>query len=245
MRINNLNFAARLGLSCFLLTVILGAISATTLIGLLYSKHNSGFNIPEMSKVQAHYSDSILSAAMKGSMYQYVAEDSDIETVTRWIASGAKNNTVFQEEVMYILEEDCLKCHSRNSQMTKAITSMPLGSYEDVVQYTEAGYSWTRMAKAAHIHLFGIAVFLVIVSLIMAFSSYSAGIKCLLISAGWIALWLDIASWWLAKFSSVFAYVIAVSGSIEIGAVVAMSSLCLLNMWFKLPNFLLEKTSDD
>jgi len=240
MRITALNFSAKLGLSGFLITIILGALSAVTLIGLLYSQNDRGFNIPEMDKVKSHYSDSLLISAMKGSMYQYVAEDSDIDLVAQWITEGAKNDGFFKEEVMYIISEDCQKCHSRNAQMSGAITSMPFSSYDDILQYTEGGYSWTKMAKSAHIHLFGIAVFLVLVSMIMAYSSYAAWIKTLLISAGWIALWLDIASWWLAKFFSDFAYVISVAGSVEIGAVCAMSGLCLLNLWFPLPAIVLE-----
>ena len=243
MRLESLNFSAKLGLSGFLITVILGALSAVTLIGLLYSQHNSGFNIPDMEKVQSHYSDSALVSSMKGSMYEYVAEDGDIDVIAQWIAEGAKDDAFFKEEVLYIIEEDCQKCHSRKSQMTKAITSMPFSSYDDIVKYTEGGYSWTKMAKTAHIHLFGIAVFLVIVSLVMAFSSYAAWIKIVLISAGWIALWLDIASWWLAKFSNVFAYVISVAGGVEIGAVCAMSGLCLLNLWFRLPDAVLESSA--
>ncbi|MBN1006119.1 hypothetical protein [Amphritea pacifica] len=240
MRITVLNVSAKLALSGFLITVILAALSATTLIGLLYSSHDRGFNIPEMDRIQSHYSDSRLIAAMKGPMYQYVTEDGDIDVIAKWIAGGAKNDDFFKDEVMYILSEDCQKCHSRNSQMSRAITSMPFSSYEDIVQYTEGGYSWTQMARTAHIHLFGIAVFLVIVSLIMAYSSYRSWMKSLLISAGWIALWLDIGSWWLARFYNGFAYVISVAGTVEIGAVCAMSGLCLLNLWCRLPAIVLE-----
>lgn len=241
MRIATLNCQARLALSGFLITVILGAISAATLIGLVYSKHDSGFHIPEMDKVIAKYSDSMLVGSMKTSMYKYVSEDGDIEVIAKWINDGAKNDAYFKDEVMYIIEYDCEKCHSRSSQMSGAVPSMPMSSYEDLLQYTEKGYSWQHMAKTAHTHLFGIAVFLVIVTVIMAFSSYAPAIKTLLISAGWVALWLDIASWWLAKYADFFAYMIAAAGTVEIGTVVTMSGLCLLNMWIKVPGFLLEK----
>ncbi len=244
MRIASLNLPAKLGLSGFLITVILGALSAVTLIGLLYSQYDRGFNIPEMEKVKSHYSDSLLVSAMKGSMYSYVTEDGDIDLIAKWVADGAKDDAFFKEEVMYILEEDCQKCHSRHSQMSKAMTSMPFSSHEDVVQYTEGGYSWTKMAKTAHIHLFGISVFLVLVSMIMAFSSYAVWLKTLLISAAWIALWLDIASWWLSKFSAGFAYVISLAGGVEIGAICAMSGLCLFNLWFHLPAVVSEQSDD-
>jgi hypothetical protein len=245
MRLNTLNFQARLGLSGFLITVILGALSAATLIGLVYSSHDSGFQIPEMDKVKAKYSDSMLVGSMKTTMYKHVAEDGDIDVITQWINDGAKEDEFFKEEVMYIIEEDCQKCHSRSSEMSGAITSMPFSNHEDLLKYTEKGYTWTHMAKTAHMHLFGISVFLVIVSLAMAFSAYTGFIKTALISVGWIALWLDISAWWLAKFSDQFAYMIAVAGTFEIAAVVAMSGLCLLNMWIKLPAFLLEETSND
>ncbi len=244
MRLDTLNFQARLGLSGFLITVILGALSAATLIGLLYSSQTSGFNIPDINKVKAKYSDPMLVGSMKSSMYEYVAEDGDIDIIAQWIKDGAKDDEYFKEEVMYIIEEDCQKCHSRNSTMSKAITSIPFSSHEDLMKYVEGGYSWTHMAKTAHIHLFGMSVFLVIVSLAFAFSSYIGSIKTLLIGLGWLGLWGDIASWWLAKYSDVFAYVISASGAVEIGSVIAMSGLCLLNMWFKLPAAVLEKNSD-
>ncbi|RRJ84245.1 hypothetical protein [Aestuariirhabdus litorea] len=241
MRIDTLNFQARLGLSGFLITVILGALSAATLIGLIYSTNTSGFNVPDMDKVKAKYSDPMLVGAMKSSMYEYVAEDGDIEVIAQWIKDGAKDDEYFKEEVMYILEEDCQKCHSRNSTMSKAITSIPFSSHEDIIKYTEAGYSWTHMAKNAHIHLFGMSVFLVLVTLAFAFSSYISALKTLLISLSWIALWADISAWWLSKYWDGFAYLIAGAGSVEIGSVIAMSGLCLINMWFKLPSFMLEK----
>jgi hypothetical protein len=245
MRLHRLNVQARLGLSGFLITVILGALSAATLIGLVYSQHESGFNIPEMDKVKARYSDSMLVGAMKTSMYKYVVDDADIAIVSQWINEGARKDAFFEEEVMPIIEADCLKCHSRSSKMSGAITSMPFSDYDDLLKYTEKGYTWTHMAKTAHIHLFGISVFLVIVSLAMAFSAYAGPIKTLLISLGWVALWLDISAWWLAKFADQFAYLIAVAGTLEIGAIVSMSGLCLLNMWIKLPPFLLENNADD
>jgi hypothetical protein len=241
MRLNTLNFQARLGLSGFLITVILGALSAATLIGLLYSQHDSGFRIPEMDKVKAKYSDPMLIGSMKTSMYEYVTEDGDIDIIAQWIRDGAQEDEFFAEEVMYIIESDCQKCHSRNSEMSGAINSMPFSSHEDLLKYTEKGYSWTHMAKTAHFHLFGISVFLVIVSLAMAFSSYVAWIKTVLIATGWIALWLDISAWWLAKFSDLFAYMIAAAGTFEIGSVIAMSGLCLLNMWIKVPSVFLEE----
>lgn len=238
MRLNSLNVHAKLGLSGFFLTIIAGVLSAVILIGLVYSQYDSGFRIAEIDKLKARYSESLLVGAMKTSMYQYVAVDEDIEIIAKWVQRGSKNDDYFKNEVMYIIEADCQNCHSRTSTMTGAIPSMPLSSHSDILNYTEKGYSWTHMAKTAHTHLLGIAVFIVLVCFSMAFSSYKSWLKTVLIVTAWIGLWLDISSWWLAKSSELFVYLIVVSGGFMIAATVAMCGLCLLDMWLKIPHFI-------
>jgi len=240
MRLQQLNFHSKLGLSGLLITIILGAMSAATLIGLLYSNEKHGFNLPDISQVQAHYSESLLVSSMKTSMYPYVTIDEDIDVVKGWIDQGAVNNDYFKNEVMPIIESDCQSCHSRRSTMTGAIPSMPLSHYQDIVQYTEKGYSWTYMAKAAHIHLFGIALLLGFATLILSFSSYRSWVKTGLISTAWLALWMDISAWWLAKFYDSFIYVIVVAGTIEVASLVSICLLCLVNLWCTLPKFLAD-----
>ena len=238
MQLNNLNTAAKLGLSGFLLTIIIGVLSAATLIGLLYSSYDAGFRMAEIDKVKAKYSSALLVGAMRTSMYPYVTVDEDIDTIANWVDDGSPNNAFFSAEVMPIIEADCQNCHSKTSTMTGAIPSLPLSNYADIQPYTAKGYSWTHMAQSAHIHLLGIALIIILVCLPMAMTAYRSGLKTSLISIAWLALWLDIASWWLAKLSDVFAYVIAVSGTFMLGAIVAMCGLCLLDLWAKIPAWL-------
>jgi hypothetical protein len=241
MRLNTLNFHSKLGLSGFLISIILGLFSAATLIGLLYSSSDRGFNIPEMDKVKAKYSESALVGSMKTTMYQYVTVDGDIKVMEKWVQAGALENDYFKDEVMYIIEADCQKCHSRSSTMTGAIPSIPFNNYADISVFTEKGYSWTAMAKTAHIHLFGIALLVVSLTFILSFSCYPGGIKSLLISTAWLSLWIDMSSWWLAKFSTYFAYFIAIFGTIEIITLGIIAFLCLIDLWFKVPDKLRDK----
>jgi hypothetical protein len=241
MRLNSLNVHAKLGLSGFLLTIIAGVLSAVILIGLVYSQYDSGFRLSEVDKLKAKYTESLLVGAMKTSMYQHVADDEDITIVAKWVSEGSKNNDFFNDEVMYIIEADCQNCHSRTSTMTGAIPSMPLSSHTDILNYTEKGYSWTHMAKSAHTHLLGMAVFIVLVCFSMAFSSYKSWIKTGLIAAAWIGLWLDISSWWLAKSSELFVYLIMASGGLMVAATIAMCGFCLLDMWLKIPAFIRDE----
>ncbi|MCW8329458.1 hypothetical protein MD588_11625 [Photobacterium sp. SDRW27] len=240
MYFSSLSIALKLAVTGFLLTLLLGCLSVATLIGLIYSDAHSGFHLPDIEKVASRYGESRLVGAMKTSMYDYVTADEDIATVERWVKQGALNDELFQKEVMTILRYDCESCHSRTSTKTDAINSMPLSGYDDVLQHTQQGYSWSEMAKAAHIHLYGIALLLFVVTLALAKSSCATMLKYGLITVGWLALWVDIASWWLAKYSIVFAYTLAAAGAIEIMILSFSSVLILVEMWWKLPDWIIK-----
>jgi len=227
MNINNC--ASKLAISGFLLTVLLGALAAATLIGLQYSGKSHGFNVPQIENVIAHYHQSQLVGALKGSMYQYVADDNDITLIEGWINQGAADDELFQQQVLPILEYDCQSCHSRGSTKTGAMPNLPLSNFQDVSAFTEAGYSWNKMAKSAHIHLFGIAFIILPLALLMAQTAFHSTVKNGLITVAWLALWLDIASWWLSKYSVIFVYSIVVAGGIELSAIALM---CLLGLYF-------------
>jgi cytochrome b subunit of formate dehydrogenase len=79
--------------------------------------------------------------SMKTTMYEYVADDEEIEFVEKWINNGAKNNAFFKEEILTIMEYDCQNCHSTTSTMSEAAPDIPLTSYEEVVKFTKAAQS--------------------------------------------------------------------------------------------------------
>ena len=77
-----------------------------------------------------------LTGAMRNSMYQHVSEDEEIETVEQWILDGKKKDVVFQEVILPIMKNNCSKCHSTSSTMSKGLPELPLSSYEEVLLFT-------------------------------------------------------------------------------------------------------------
>jgi hypothetical protein len=75
--------------------------------------------------------------SMKTTMYEYVADDEEIEIIAKWIANGAKNDVFFKEEVLTIMEYDCQNCHSATSTMSDAAPDKPLMTYDEVIQYIQ------------------------------------------------------------------------------------------------------------
>ena len=233
--LKSINQPGKISLSLFLISIIIGTASAIILLGLLMSDKDKGFAIPTMEKIKIHYAYPLLVAAMKTNMYEYVADDEEITIVQKWIKAGAQEDQLFKDEVLPIMKENCTKCHSKTSTMSKAVPGLPLTTYDAVTDYVEPGYTWVKMAKQAHLHLFGIGIFLVIVGFIMAHTSYLNWIKNTLILVSSIALWIDVLGWWLTKFYTNFAYVIFGAGSVMSGSIILMCVMCLIDMWVNVP----------
>lgn len=77
-----------------------------------------------------------LTGAMRDTMYQHVTTDESIEAVEQWISDGRKNDSVFTDVIMPIMEDDCSNCHSTSSTMSKGIKDLPLRNYEQIVAFT-------------------------------------------------------------------------------------------------------------
>jgi hypothetical protein len=232
--LKDFNTSVKLSLSFFLLSIVIGTISALIMLGLLLTHEKSGFQIPTVENIKVKYHYPALVSAMKGSMYQYVADDEDITAVLKWVKEGATKEA-YEESIAPIMNTSCVSCHNPTSTMSGAMPGLPLTSYEEVHKYSEPGYSWTKMSKQAHVHLFGIGAFLVIVTLIFAFSSFRPWFRNLLICTSWVALLLDVLCWWLTKYELSFAYIIVGAGAAMSGSAIGMSFLALLDMWIVVP----------
>lgn len=233
MSVKDLNFQAKSAISLFLLFVIIATISSVILLGLALTGEQKGLNIPTIKQIEAKYATPLIVGSMVGSMKEYVSADEDVETVKSWIAEGAKKDSELYEDVASIIKYDCRNCHSRTSTMTKAIRSMPFESYEDIVLYVESGYDWKKMSKQAHIHMFGIASFLVFVTLIFAYTTYRSCIRTTLILTAYFGSFIDIFSWWFVKEFSVLVYAIYIFGAVMVGSIVLMSILSVIDIWSK------------
>jgi len=231
--IQQFNFQAKAAVSLFLLFVITATISSVILLGLELSGQKKGLNIPTIAQIKSKYTTPTLVAAMRGNMYEHVTADEDIDTVNNWIKEGVKKEGKLYEEAAQIIKQDCANCHSKTSKMTKAIPSMPFDTYEQIVSHTDAGYSWSKMSKQAHIHMFGISTFLVLISLLFAYTTYKDSIKNVLIIGSFGAAFLDIFSWWFSKFIPELVYLIFAMGGLMVGSILLMCVLVLANMWKK------------
>jgi hypothetical protein len=169
-----------------------------------------------------------LEAALHASMSEHVTPPEKLQII-QWVRQGASEAEF--ANVQPILNNSCATCHSPES----GLPIPALVSYADVSKYTtvDLGKSFQSLVRVSHIHLFGMSFIFMFTSFIFAFSERSRILRSVLIAIPFIAIWLDIGSWWFTKFRPLFAYTV-IGGGALMGLSLAMQiCLSLYEMWLQ------------
>lgn len=127
-----------------------------------------------------------------------------------------------------ILQQRCISCHNKDSSL------VPLTNYEEVSKVTEInlGTSIGTLARISHVHLFGLSILCMLTGTIFLFSAINAKIRFTVAVIPYLAIWIDIGSWWFTKYEPSFAYTVIIGGAF-MGFCLAVQILVpLWEMWF-------------
>lgn len=165
---------------------------------------------------------------LRGKMGQY-ATASEKKNISDWVDEGASGNSFPQ--VKPIFDRDCIQCHSPSSGMTIP----PFTTYEEVKKVTgvDLGESIRALARVSHIHLFGISFIFLTTGLLFSLSTMNKYLKFVSVTLPFLAIWLDIGSWWLTKYKPIFAYTVIVGGLLMGLSLAIQISFSLYEMWLK------------
>ena len=221
--------------SIFLITIGIGYLFA--LAHTFYS-HEGRDGQPGLSvkDVQiAYYGEhqqTRLGAALNGAMGGNLESPEQKEIIFKWI----ENNTdvdEFNDNVAPILNENCIGCHSVEAGMNLP----PLTSYDAVKKLThgDTGASVQSLVRVSHIHLFGIAFILFFVGRIFILCEMAPMIKRVMVLVPFIAILLDILSWYATKVIPGFSYVVVLSGGLMGLSLAGQILVALYQMWFYKP----------
>lgn len=232
LTLRGLPISIRWLLSCFLVTIGLGYLLALTYLFLLdVEPHRTmGMNLVQATivKYYGNRGDTRLEAALNGSMAGNIdsAEKSDVIV---WIRNGA--SATEYEKVQPLFAKNCVSCHSKDS----GYPVPPLTSYEEVRKFAEVdvGQSVRTLARVSHVHLFGIGFLFLLTGSIFALSQINKRLRLAIVALPFIAIWLDIGSWWFTKYQPVFAYTVVIGGALMSLALAAQILISLWEMWLK------------
>ena len=184
-------------------------------------------------------SDTRLEAALKGPMANMLPQEERDEIIA-WVRRGAKQEeytsagTKPHLQIDKIVEKRCSSCHNGSNPHIPA-----LKDFESVSGMIEidTGMDIFTLVRVSHIHLFGITFIFFIVGSIFCHSYIKPlWLKCIILITPFVAIILDIGSWYLTKLFPPFAWMVMISGGLMGLAFAAQVMISLYQLWFyKLP----------
>jgi hypothetical protein len=230
-RFKDISISERILNTVFLLTIGLGYLMALANLYYTYQGRDgkAGLSIDDIiisyhgSKEQTR-----LGTAISGIMEPNLRHKSDKDVILDWIQDGA-NEKPYKETIAPILNRDCIICH------TPAVNpSLPdLTNFKSVsVVAHSGGVTLPALIRVSHIHLFGIAFILFFIGKIFLLCEINIFVKRIMVVIPFIAMLLDVLSWFITKSIPSFAYVVVASGALMGLSMGLQILLSIYQMWF-------------
>lgn len=160
-----------------------------------------------------------LESALRGSMSTMLPPE-DISMVVSWVQQGA-DRTRYEQAIRPAFERRCMTCHDGSNP------HLPnLNGYDNLKKVTErdTGTDIFTLVRVSHIHLFGLTFIFFIVGYVFS-HAYMRPVwfKSTVIVAPFVAIVVDVSSWYFTKLYHPFAWLVIISG--------AVMGLCFAFMW--------------
>jgi hypothetical protein len=172
-----------------------------------------------------------LEAALRGSMSAMLPRD-ELKMVVAWAQEGA-DRAGYEKEIKSVLERRCMTCHDGSNP------HLPnFNGYENLQKVTErdTGTALFTLVRVSHIHFFGLTfVFFIMGSIFSHAYVRPVWFKCAVVGLPFVALTLDIGSWYFTKLYHPFAWAVIIGGALMGLAFAFMWLVSMYQMWFSHP----------
>lgn len=231
-RFSETSVSERLLDSMFLITIGLAYIFA--MVHIYYSHQGrdgeAGLSIKDIEI--AYYGKSHqtrLGAALNGPMSGNLDSPEQKKVIEQWLNSD-QDKTTFENNIAPILNNNCIACHSTTSELGLP----PLTTFDEVKKLThiDTGASIQSLVRISHIHMFGIAFILFFVGRIFILCEMTPWIKRVVVVVPFVAMLIDIFSWYITKFIPEFSYIVVLSGALMGLSLAVQIITSLYQMWW-------------
>jgi hypothetical protein len=169
-----------------------------------------------------------LEAALMGPMSGMLPTD-ERGAIVGWVRRGTDQQE-YKDRIKPILEKRCLACHDgRNPHIPD------MSEYEQVVETAEldTGMDIFTLVRVSHIHLFGLTFIFFIMGQIFSHAFVRpVWFKAVVVVIPFVAIIMDILSWYLTKLHPAFAWVVLVSGGFMGASFAFQWTVSMYQIWF-------------
>ncbi len=169
-----------------------------------------------------------LEAALRGPM-STMLPPYESQLLVDWVQGGAVE-AKYSPDVKSILDHRCMTCHDGSNP------HLPnLGGYDNLKKVAErdTGTDVFTLVRVSHIHLFGLTFVFFIMGLMYS-HAYVRPIwfKCTVIAIPFVALVVDIFSWYVTKVFHPFAMLVMAAGGLMALSFAFMWLTSMWQLWF-------------
>lgn len=160
-----------------------------------------------------------LESALRGPMSTMLPPD-EIAVIISWAQEGG-NRDSYEKQIRPIVNKRCLSCHDGSNPHL-----INLDGYDNVRKVTErdTGTGIFTLVRVSHIHLFGLTfIFFVVGSIFSHAYLRPIWFKCTVVGLPFVAIIVDVSSWYFTKLYHPFAWVVMLGG--------ATMGVCFAFMW--------------
>jgi hypothetical protein len=169
-----------------------------------------------------------LEAAMMGPMSGMLPSD-ERSIVSGWVRRGL-DHAEFEEKIKPIMDKRCVACHDGGNPHLPS-----LDGYEAVAEtaHVDTGMEIFTLVRVSHIHMFGITFIFFIMGLIFSHAFVRpVWFKSVVIATPFVAVVIDIFSWYLTKLHPGFAIIVIGSGGLMGMSFAFQWIVSMYQIWF-------------
>jgi hypothetical protein len=184
-----------------------------------------------------------LESALRGPMSSMLRPE-ETAAIIAWVQEGA-DRAKFESDIKPTLDQRCMSCHDGTVN-----PHLPnLNGYDNVRKVTEqdTGANVFTLVRVSHIHLFGVTFIFFIVGLIFSHAYVRpVWFKCTVVALPFLAVAVDVSSWFFTKLYHPFAWVVMAAGAVMGLCFAFMWVVSMYQMWFgKTPSPVEHRSAGD
>ena len=156
----------------------------------------------------------------------------EVGVLITWVEGGT-DRAKYESDVRPLLEKRCMICHDGSNPHLRN-----LNGYDNLKKVTErdTGTDVFTLVRVSHIHLFGLTFVFFIMGLMYSHAYVRpVWFKCAIIALPYVAIAMDVSSWYFTKLFHPFAWVVIVSGGIMGACFAFMWAVTMYQMWLAPP----------
>lgn len=169
-----------------------------------------------------------LESALRGAMSAMLPQD-EVGPIIGWVQGGA-DRAEYEKTVRPIIEKRCLSCHDGSNPHLPNFSG-----YDNIQKVTEidTGAGIFTLVRVSHIHLFGLTfVFFVMGTIFSHAYVRPIWFKSTVVGTPFVALALDIGSWYFTKLYHPFGLVVMAAGGLMGLSFAYMWFVSMYQLWF-------------